>query len=40
MKIVENEHMKFWIDNGILFSEYKSMFEMNLENSKEIYSRK
>ena len=38
MKIVENEYIKFWIDNGILHSEYKYQFEMNLENSEEIYT--
>lgn len=35
---IENENIKFWIENGILFSEYKHPFTMNLENSKEIYA--
>lgn len=37
MTEIENEHIKFWMEDGILFSEYKHPFEMNLENSKEIY---
>jgi hypothetical protein len=35
---IENEHIIFWIENGILFSEYKETFEMTLENSIEIYA--
>jgi len=38
MNYIENEHIKFWVENTILCSEYKSGFEMNLENSKEIYA--
>ncbi len=38
MNKLENEHIIFWIENGILFSEYKLPFEMTLENSKEIYA--
>ena len=38
MNKLENEHIIFWIENGILFSEYKLSFEMTLENSKEIYA--
>ena len=38
MAKIENEHIIFWIENGILFSEYKHPFEMTLENSKEIYA--
>ena len=38
MDKLENEHIIFWIENGILFSEYKLPFEMTLENSKEIYA--
>ncbi len=36
MNMLENEHIIFWIENGILFSEYKLPFEMTLKNSKEI----
>jgi hypothetical protein len=38
MNYIENEHIKFWVENTILCSEYKSAFDMNLENSKEIYA--
>ncbi len=38
MNYIENQHIKFWVENTILCSEYKSGFEMNLENSKEIYA--
>ncbi|MBI1837402.1 MAG: hypothetical protein HYR91_09075 [Flavobacteriia bacterium] len=34
---LENEHIRFWIEDGILFSEYKQPFNMTLENSKDIY---
>ena len=37
MKTIENSDIRFWIEEGILFSEYKQPHEMNLENSKEIY---
>ena len=35
---IEDEHIKFWITQGILHSEYKKDFNMTLENSKEIYA--
>lgn len=35
---IENENIKFWVENDILFSVYKHPFTMNLENSKEIYA--
>ncbi len=38
MSKLENEHIVFWIENEILFSEYKHPFEMTLENSIEIYA--
>lgn len=37
MKTIENKDIRFWIEDGILFSEYKKPHEMTLENSKEIY---
>lgn len=37
MTEIENEDIRFWIDDGILFSEYKNPFYMNVENSKTIY---
>ena len=37
MDSIENQHIRFWLENGILFSEYKHPFDMTLENSKEIY---
>lgn len=37
MKTIENSAIRFWIEEEILFSEYKQPYEMNLENSKEIY---
>ncbi len=37
MDSIENQHIRFWIENDILFSEYKHPFDMTLENSKEIY---
>lgn len=38
IQTIENEYIKFWKKDGILFSEYKAPFQMNLENSKEIYA--
>jgi hypothetical protein len=37
MDSIDNQHIRFWLEDGILFSEYKAPFEMTLENSKEIY---
>jgi hypothetical protein len=37
MNSIENQHIRFWLEDGILFSEYKHPFDMTLENSKEIY---
>ena len=37
MKIIENDDIKFWIEDDILYSEYKVSFNMNIENSKIIY---
>ena len=38
MTKIENENIIFWIEEDILFSEYKRPFNMTLENSKEIYA--
>jgi hypothetical protein len=33
---VENDFIKFYIEDGILFSEYKRMVSVNIEYSKEV----
>jgi hypothetical protein len=34
---MENEYIKFWFEDGILCSEYKIPYNMDLEDSKKIY---
>ena len=34
--IIENEHIKYWIENRILFSEFINPIELNENNSKVI----
>ncbi|RVT73155.1 hypothetical protein EOD40_14955 [Flavobacterium sufflavum] len=36
MKEVENDFIKFWIEDGILFSQFKKITNGNLENIKAI----
>lgn len=36
MKKVENEIIKYWIEDGILFSEYKKPLNIEAKNIKEI----
>lgn len=35
MNVVENEFMKFWVENGILYSVYKIPVDVDLEKAKE-----
>jgi hypothetical protein len=37
MKTIENSDIRFWLEEEILFSEYKQPHVMNLENSIAIY---
>lgn len=37
MEKVENEDICFWLEDGILHSEYKYPFEMTIDNSLDIY---
>ena len=36
MKEIENDIIKFWIEDGILFSEYKKPIDVTLESAKSI----
>lgn len=33
---MENSYIKFWMENGILFSEYKTSVELNYERMNEV----
>jgi hypothetical protein len=35
-KNIENSFVKFWIEDGILFNEFKIPTDLNIENCKEI----
>lgn len=35
MKELENDFIKFWIENGILFSRFKQATELNIDTVKE-----
>lgn len=35
---MENEFIRFWFEDGILCSEYKKPYDMDLEDSKQIYA--
>ena len=36
MAEVENDFIKFYLEDGILYSEYKSIVSVNIEYSKEV----
>ena len=36
MKIIENSSVKFYIENGIMYSEFKDKLKLNLETGKEM----
>ena len=36
MEIIENDFIKFWKEDGILFSEYKKPTTITLENAREV----
>jgi hypothetical protein len=38
MKELENNLIRYWIENGILYSEFKQKIDLNVENVKEFIS--
>ncbi|NQY09831.1 MAG: hypothetical protein HRT71_10005 [Flavobacteriales bacterium] len=36
METVENDFIKFWFENGLLYSQYKKPVKIDLENAKEV----